>query len=116
MRIAQDLHDGPAQDVGLALLRLEAVGGSEEEPGRAASAQADIQLMRAALSGAIKDIREIAAGLRLPEMEGLSLTEVVERAVQEHREKTGNRVTVSVGAGLPAAGPAAKIAAYPILD
>jgi len=116
MRIAQDLHDGPAQDVSLALLRLEAVGGSEEEPRYAASAQADIQLMRAALSGAIKDIREIAAGLRLPEMEGLSLAEVVERAVQEHKEKTGNRVTVSVASGLPAAGVPAKIAVYRVVQ
>jgi len=116
MRIAQDLHDGPAQDVSLALLRLEAVGGSEGEPGRAASAEADIQLMRAALSGAIKDIREIAAGLRLPEMEGLSLAEVVERAVQEHREKTGNRVTVSVASGPPASGLPAKIAVYRVVQ
>src|SRR3990172_3639905 len=116
MRIAQDLHDGPAQDVGLALLRLEAVGGSEEEAHRAASAQEDIQLMRAALSGAIKDIREIAAGLRLPEMEGLSLAEVVERAVQEHREKTGNRVAVSVTSGLPTAGLPAKIAVYRVVQ
>jgi signal transduction histidine kinase len=116
MRIAQDLHDGPAQDVSLALLRLDAVGGAEEGGGQPASAQLDIQLMRAALSGAIKDIREIAAGLRLPEMEGLSLTEVVERAVQEHREKTGNRVTVSVVAGLPAAGLPAKIAVYRIVQ
>ena len=116
MRIAQDLHDGPAQDVSLALLRLEAVGGSEEEAHRAASAQEDIQLMRAALSGAIKDIREIAAGLRLPEMEGLSLAEVVERAVQEHREKTGNRVAVSVTSGLPTAGLPAKIAVYRVVQ
>ena len=116
MRIAQDLHDGPAQDVSLALLRLEAVGGGEEGDGGAASAQADIQLMRAALSGAIKDIREIAAGLRLPEMDGLSLAEVVERAVQEHREKTGNRVTVSVASGLPAAGLPAKIALYRVVQ
>jgi signal transduction histidine kinase len=116
MRIAQDLHDGPAQDVSLALLRLEAVGAPDDEPGRPASVQEDIQLMRAALSGAIKDIREIAAGLRLPEMEGLSLTEVVERAVQEHKEKTGNRVTVSVASGLPAAGLPAKIAVYRVVQ
>src|SRR3990170_2928185 len=116
MRIAQDLHDGPAQDVSLALLRLEAVGGGEEGDGGAASAQADIQLMRAALSGAIKDIREIAAGLRLPEMEGLSLAEVVERAVQEHKEKTGNRVAVRVTSGLPAAGLPAKIAVYRVVQ
>ncbi len=116
MRIAQDLHDGPAQDVSLALLRLEAVGGSEEEPSHAAPAQADVQLMRAALSGAIKDIREIAAGLRLPEMDGLSLAEVVERAVQEHKDKTGNRVTVSVASGLPAAGLPAKIAVYRVVQ
>ena len=49
-------------------------------------------------------------------MEGLSLAEVVERAVQEHKEKTGNRVTVSVASGLPAAGLPAKIAVYRVVQ
>lgn len=116
MRIAQDLHDGPAQDVSLALLRLEAVGGTGQAPGGAASTEADIELMRAALSGAIKDIREIAAGLRLPELEKLRLSQVVDRAVEEHQEKTGDRVKVTIAPGLRAAELPVKIAVYRVVQ
>ena len=116
MRIAQDLHDGPAQDVSLALLRLDAVGGAEEGGGQPASAQLDIQLMRAALSGAIKEMREIAAGLRLPDMEGLTLAQVVDRAVKEHTEKTGDRVKVTIAPGLRAAELPVNIAVYRLVQ
>src|SRR3990172_10778521 len=116
MRIAQDLHDGPAQDGSLALLRLDAVGGAEEGGGQPASAQLDIQLMRAALSGAIKEMREIAAGLRLPDMEGLTLAQVVDRAVKEHTEKTGDRVKVTIAPGLRAAELPVNIAVYRLVQ
>src|SRR3990172_12887608 len=82
MRIAQDLHDGPAPDVSLALLRLETVTGGQA-PSSAAGPD-DAQLMLTALQSALKEVRQIASDLRLPEMEQLSLREVTEKAVREH--------------------------------
>jgi len=111
MRIAQDLHDGPAQDISLALLRLEAIGGQQTADG-AASTEADAALVRTALAAALKEIREIAGGLRLPEMEGLSLRRVVEKAVEEHQEKTGDRVKLVAPPELPVVDLPVKIAIY----
>lgn len=91
-RIAQDLHDGPAQDVSLALLRLESVKDGKQRENAAQAAQDDIELMRTALDAALRELRQISAGLRLPELESLSLGDVVDRAVQEHRDKTGDEV------------------------
>ena len=112
MRISQDLHDGPAQDISLALLRLEAIGRGEQTADDSASTEADAALVRTALAAALKEIREIAGGLRLPEIEGLSLLQVVEKAVQEHEEKTGDRVKLVAAADLPVIGLPVKIAIY----
>ncbi len=112
MRIAQDLHDGPAQDVSLALLRLESAGrtgGAGPQP-----MQSDDQLVHAALTSALQEIRLISAGLQLPELKDLPLQAVVEKAIQEHQNKTGNRVTLTAVTGLPPVGLPFKIAIYRI--
>lgn len=114
MRVAQDLHDGPAQDVSLALLRLDSLKQGMEAAGAKANPETeeDFQLVRAALQSALREVRQISSGLRLPELEGLSLAEVVARAVAEHREKTGNAVSLHIGPLLPAAALPIKIALY----
>ncbi len=108
-RIAQDLHDGPAQDVGLVLLRLDSLHGSFQSGAGAAD---DVGLMRAALSSALKEIRLISAGLRLPEMEDMDLADVLKKAVQDHRSKTGDRIRISLEEKLPEVGLPVKIALY----
>lgn len=108
-RIAQDLHDGPAQDVGLVLLRLDSVQRAYEA---SAASGGDVELMRTALNSALKEIREISAGLRLPEMESLDLGSVIRKAVQSHRDKTGDDVRLSLCAALPEVGLSVKIALY----
>ena len=108
-RVAQDLHDGPAQDVSMALLRLDSLS-------RSASATPapvpEVDLMRSALGSALNEIRQICAGLRLPEMEAMELGEVIRKAVEEHKQKTGDTVRLSICAGLPEVGLATKIALY----
>ena len=108
-RIAQDLHDGPAQDVGLVLLRLHSLHASFEP---SAGSAEDVELMRTALSSALKEIRLISAGLRLPEMEDMDLAAVLKKAVQDHRSKTGDRIRVSLGEMPPEVGLPVKIALY----
>jgi len=114
MRIAQDLHDGPAQDVSLALLRLNSL---REQTSSAAAdprgeASEDFELVGTALQSALKELRQISFGLRLPELEGLSLAGVVEKAVAEHQQKTGNHVHPALAADLPSADMPLKIAVY----
>ena len=72
--------------------------------------------MRAALDGALTDMRTIAAGLRTPELERAAPAEIVSRAVAEHERRSGARVAVNV-AGIPSDAPlASKIALYRILS
>jgi signal transduction histidine kinase len=108
-RVAQDLHDGPAQDVSMALLRLDSLARS---PVTTASPVPNVDLMRTALASALTEIRQICAGLRLPEMEALALGDVIRKAVNEHEQKTGDTVSLSICAGLPEVGLATKIALY----
>ena len=101
-RIGSDLHDGPAQTLALALLRIDELDGGE--------------VVSDAVSSALGDLRLIASGLRSPSFEALSVGEVVERGVREHRSRTGGAVTLELS-GDPGDAPiVAKIGLYRVLQ
>jgi signal transduction histidine kinase len=119
-RIAADLHDGPAQDLALALLRIEALADACDRCLAAGSAGhtvgQDFRTVRNAIDSALAELRAIASGLRLPLLETLSLAEVAERAVVEYRRKTGRGVALQLGP-LPRAAPLpVKITLYRLLQ
>jgi len=90
-RIGHDLHDGPAQDLALALLRIDALhstGGNGVEQ----NAEADFDVVKTALESSLREIRAISAGLHLPELHPLPLIDVATRAVHDHERKTGSKV------------------------
>jgi signal transduction histidine kinase len=91
-RISADLHDGPAQMLSLALLRLDRA----EEP--AGHADPERTVIASAVEDALREMRGIAAGLRLPELEDSGIEETAQRAVADHRRRTGAVVEVEVGA------------------
>ncbi len=105
-RVAQDLHDGPAQDVSLALLRVDAVQPEKKDE------SGDVALMRTALQAALREIRQISADLRMPEIEALPLGEVIKKAAADHEEKTAGRVRVALCQGIPDVDLPTKIALY----
>jgi signal transduction histidine kinase len=84
-RISADLHDGPAQVLALASLRMDALG-------RASGESADFVIVQDALRDALKEVRAISSGLRLPELEVVPVQDVLERAVLEHERRSGTRV------------------------
>ncbi len=101
-RIGSDLHDGPAQTMALALLRLDeldAAGGVSE-----------------AIGSALDDLRSIAAGLRSPAFDDLSLADVAERAIREHERRTGKSISSTVASPLPVVPVVTKIATYRVLQ
>ncbi len=105
-RISAELHDGPGQDLGLALLRIEALADSY---GRYLNSIAenndthnDFQTVQIALISALTDLRAISSGLRLPKIETLSLAETIHRAVRDYERKTQVRVTLTLDEPLPA--------------
>ncbi len=88
-RVSADLHDGPAQYVALAAMRIDSIVPNNEAGRHEAAA------IRGALQTALAEIRTISRGLSLPDLERLSLAEIAERAVESHRQ-AGTAVTLNV--------------------
>lgn len=82
-RIGSDLHDGPAQYLSLASLRLDVAFGEQEGPTK------DARLVRESLDKALDELRIISRGLALPDLDGLDLQALVTRAVEDHHRQTG---------------------------
>ncbi len=98
-RIGSELHDGPAQDLGLSLLKLDAlVGKIEANPQADQQAEMLVQLsaIESAMQNALKEIRGVAAGLSLPELANLGLPETVSQVVRAHERRTGTRVEMDL--------------------
>ncbi len=119
-RISADLHDGPGQDLALALLRIDELAEICESCRIAmreqGSAGEDFRTIRTALKSALTDMRALLSGLRLPEIEYLSLGQTAERAVRDFEGKTGASVAYSRG-NLPDEAPlAVRITLYRILQ
>ena len=99
-QVGADLHDGPAQLLGLVLLRLDALNASyvqEKEKEKSDVDENDFQVVQDALNDALEEIRNISAGLVLPELDGLSLTEVLVKATKTHELRTGTKVVRNLG-------------------
>lgn len=90
-RIGSDLHDGPAQLVAFAALRLGSdslVGGAGFDPAR----EKEIAVIRSSLDEAMTEIRSICSGLVLPHIETADLKGLVDLAIDAHEQRTGARV------------------------
>jgi signal transduction histidine kinase len=107
-RIGAEIHDGPAQLVGYASLKVE-----HARLARTANARnLELNAIDAALAEAMQDIRQISKSLMLPEIEDLSLPEVVDRVVRMHERRTGMTVDVRTGTLPNTVPPAVKICTY----
>ncbi len=98
-RVSAELHDGPAQYLSLALLRLDAL--EDGVAGRAAAddeAGKDLDDVRRNLREALEEIRQISRGLGLPELQELGVADTVTRVVRSHERRTVTRVEVLTGA------------------
>lgn len=110
-RVSAELHDGPAQLIGLALLRLDEI----DAPARAknpAQANASVEIIRGALREALTEIRGLSKGLALPELENLTFEDTVELAIAKHERRSGTSVSVSFPEKLPRVPGSIKTCAY----
>ncbi|MBB3236224.1 signal transduction histidine kinase [Phyllobacterium endophyticum] len=110
-RIGADLHDGPAQLLAFAALRLDsdtlvnpAVPGETREH--------EVMAIKESLDEAMREIRSICEGLVLPHIEAADLSEIVQRAVRAHQYHTGTSVELTMAGSAPELGPSAKICIY----
>lgn len=120
-RIAADLHDGPAQDAALALLRLDALAEVREACGSPRPCPCSyLEVAHNAMHSCLNELRQIASGLYMPEIGDLSLADTARRAVRDFERKSGTRVHLDMdrGAGAePVEAPlAVKITVYRLIQ
>lgn len=115
-RIGAELHDGPSQDLGLVLLKLDALIGRLEQSQAAPDVVEELAGIQPSLENAQKEIRAISSGLSLPQLAELSLPETVIRAVRAHERRTGSRVKLEVAPLPEQAALPVKITVYRVLQ
>jgi signal transduction histidine kinase len=115
-RIGSELHDGPAQDLGLVLLKLDALIGPSEQSQVAPGFAEELNNIQSSLQNAQKEVRAISSGLSLPQLAELSLPETVIRAVRAHERRTGSRVKLDVTTLPEQAALPVKITVYRVIQ
>lgn len=97
-RLSADLHDGPGQDLALALMRFESLvdvcGNCSTWSNGNRSPAENFREIHTALKSALADLRSISMGLQLPEIDRLPCSEIAGRAVRDFERKTGATVTL----------------------
>ncbi|MBP2446234.1 sensor histidine kinase [Rhizobium leguminosarum] len=109
--IGADLHDGPAQHIAYASLRLDSdilINASTQPETR----ERELAWIRSSLAEAMTEIRNICSGLVLPQIEKSSIAEIVTRVVEAHQHKTETRVETIIDDNGPEPAPAVKICIY----
>jgi signal transduction histidine kinase len=84
-RVGSDIHDGPLQLLTLVILQLGRAGSSGTLAATAALA-----------ADAVAELRNISAGLVLPELAGLTLAATIALAVRNYEAATGTQVRQEV--------------------
>jgi signal transduction histidine kinase len=101
-RVSTDIHDGPSQDLGFALMQIKNLDDSLAESNALNKPiptewSKGLRQTKAAIESAIKDLRAMTADIELPDIALLSVDAIAERVVRDFNIKTG----VVVGLALP---------------
>ena len=119
-RFSAELHDGPAQEISLALLRLDHLaalaGTSECDESLKAGIERELEVIQGSLRRSLKDVRATSSGLLLPHIGELTVAQTVEHVVRGHQRRTGLAADITLR-DLPEQAPlATKIALYRIIQ
>lgn len=110
-RIGADLHDGPAQLVALAALRMDSP--ALVDPATSSQLrEAEIAGIHKTLGEAMREIRGICNGLVLPQIEAQAIADILRLAVAEHERRTSTKVLLTLPERLPELGTSEKISVY----
>jgi len=99
-RTSAELHDGPVQEVSLALLRLDRVNAQNETcriVTRDFECNDHLPTVQTSLQIALHEMRSIASSIGLPQLDNLTLPETFFRAVRAHEKNTRSKVQLSIG-------------------
>ncbi|HSF93797.1 MAG TPA: sensor histidine kinase [Thermohalobaculum sp.] len=115
-RVGADLHDGPAQLLALAALRLDALKPLLDQvsdgAGGPSGSHSDIQVVRESLTNAMSEIRNISTGLTLPELDNLSPRQLLREAAKAHERPTKTTVELDIQSAPEDLPKATKICLY----
>lgn len=98
-RIGSELHDGPAQDLGLSILKLDStIGKMEKNLSKPVDSKIipDLTEVEKSMQIALKEMRGIATGLVLPQLNELDLIDTVSHVVHKHEQQTNTRVNLEI--------------------
>jgi signal transduction histidine kinase len=105
-RVGVELHDGPAQLISFALLRLDGLQPERKSSPDEHTIPCDLERIRGALQEALAEIRCMAAGLTLPDLSRVLPADVLRLAARNHERRTATSVVCDIE-GLPAQLPGA---------
>ncbi len=119
-RISADLHDGPIQGLALALMQFEPLEEWHEEiAGQVPEVERQVGYLKTASNGlksAVEELRKISAGLRLPELEHLSIEQVARKAIQKFKQTTGQSPSFEADELTKTASLESKITLYRVIQ
>ncbi len=98
-RIGAELHDGPAQDLGLSILKLDStIEKLEKDQSRSVDTKTilDLNGVEKSMQNALKEMRGIASGLVLPQLNDLDLIDTVSHVVHKHEQQTNTSVKLEI--------------------
>lgn len=113
-QVGSDIHDGPIQLLTLIILRLTKATGAvlKGKPRQPPDLAATIQLA----TDAMEELRNISAGLVLPELANISVADSIHLAISRHEEATGSAVQRDLRSLPEKTSMAVKICAYRIVQ
>jgi signal transduction histidine kinase len=114
-RLSAELHDGPAQDLGFALLKLDS-GELNANAETSERIRKELEAIQTSIGRALAEMRAIASGMCLPELEHLSLVATLGRVIQTHKRRTQSDVTLLIERSPVEVPLPIKITAYRIVQ
>jgi signal transduction histidine kinase len=95
-RLSAELHDGPAQEISLALLRLDhvaALSNAHEPDGtKQVELERELELIESSLRRSLQEVRATSSGLLLPHLGTLSVAQTLDHVIRGHQRRTGAAV------------------------
>jgi signal transduction histidine kinase len=116
IRIAADLHDGPAQTIAFALMRFDEFAASCRGTSLTEAEEQELTSIKRALQSSLKDVRKISSGLSIPGLNEMSLADTAQRAVRDFERMSGQTVQAVIDATLNKAPLSVKITVYRLLQ
>lgn len=120
-RVSTDIHDGPGQDLGFALMQIKnleyaLISNNNSEQSPPVQWSSGLKQAKAAIESAVKDLRALSANIELPDIALLSIDAIALRVVRDHQIKTGVVVElITTNQNIPASFRE-KVAIYRLLQ